>query len=292
MSSFRVCVAAGLCLLAARSSSAQPTSAANAKLARIFQEGVDAYRLGDYAEARKQLEAARKLDPKLPGPHRFLAAVALAEKRYDDCLVSAAQALRVAPQSRELGDTRQLYDDCRAGAGKAGFNGAYGEGGAISITARFDDGTVGAAVTIDGKASGSTPLYPRAIPAGSHQIKVSRAGYKEQVVNVDILPGIVTDVDVVLTSGAGPAASEGWLELPAALVEGDSGAPISLSIDGKPAKLATRVAVAPGKHVVVLRRGKAEWSRTVEVAADKTLKLAPTFTDKPAARPPAKKAAR
>jgi len=291
MSSFRVCAAACLCFAAVGIATVSvATAQPNAKLAREFQEGVDAYRLGDYAEARAHLEAARKLDPKLPGPHRFLAAVAFAEKRYDDCIVSAAQALRVAPQSREVADTRKLHDDCRGGAGRAGFAGRYGEGGAISVTASFEDGTVGAAIMIDGKASGSTPLYPRPIPAGKHQIKVSRTGSKEQVIAVDVLPGIVTDVAVSLRSAT--AAVEGWVELPAELLDGDTGAPIALSIDGKAVKLAPRIALAPGKHAIVLRRGKAEWSRSVEVTAEKSTKLAPTFTDKPAAKPQAKKAPR
>lgn len=285
MSSFRVCAVACVCFSLVSIATAQP----NGKLAREFQEGVDAYRLGDYAEARAHLEAARKLDPKLPGPHRFLAAVALAEKRYDDCIVSAAQALRVAPQSREVADTRKLHEDCRGGAGRAGFAGRYGEGGAISVTASFEDGTVGAAITIDGKSSGSTPLYPRPIPVGSHQIKVSRAGSKEQAITVDVLPGIVTDVAVVLSSAT---AVEGWVELPASLVDGDTGAPVALSIDGKAVALAARIALPPGKHAIVLRRGKAEWSRSVEVIAEKSTKLAPTFTDKPAAKPQAKKTRR
>jgi PEGA domain len=265
------------------------TAQPSAELAREFQEGVDAYRLGEYAEARGHLEAARVIDPRLPGPHRFLAAVAFAEKRYDDCIASAAEALRVAPQSREVEDTRKLHDACRGGAGRAGFAGRYGEGGAISVTASFDDGTVGAAITIDGKASGSTPLYPRPIPAGKHQIKVSRAGSREQVITVDVLPGIVTDVAVALRSAT---AAEGWIELPAGLVAGDSSAPIALFVDGKAVPLATRIALPPGKHAIVLRRGTTEWSRSVEVTAEKSTKLAPTFPDKPAAKPQAKKAPR
>ncbi len=203
MLSFRLGAAVCLCLLATGVAFAQP-----AKLTREFQEGVDAYRLGDYAEARTHLEAARKLDPKLPGPHRFLAAVALAEKRYADCVTSAAQALRVAPQSRELEDTRKLHEDCRAAAGRPVFAGKYGEGGgAIAVTATLDGDPVGAAITIDGKAWGATPMYPRAILTGPHKIKVSRAGAKEQIFDLDVLPGVVSDVAAALLSPAAEAAA-------------------------------------------------------------------------------------
>jgi PEGA domain len=265
MLSFRLGAAGCLCLFFAELAFAQP-----AKLTQRFQEGVDAYRLGEYAEARVHLEAARKLDPKLPGPHRFLAAVALAEKRHADCIDSAATALRVAPQSRELEDTRKLHDECRIAAGRPTFAGAYREGGgALAITATFEEVSVGAAITIDGKASGSTPLYPRAIAAGPHKIKVSRAGAGEQTVQIDVLPGVVTDVAVVL------GGAQAWLELPAELISGTPA--IAITIDGKPVEPAARIAAPPGKRAIVVRRGKAEWSRIVEISAAKPTKLSPTF---------------
>lgn len=270
----RLCTAGSLCLLVVASVVSPVHAQPSSRLAREFQEGVDAYRLGEYAEARAHLETARQLDPKLPGPHRFLAAVALAEKRYDDCLVSAAQALKVAPESRELVDTRKLHDDCRAGAGRAPFNGKYGEGGAIAVTATFDGGSVGAAVVIDGKTSGSTPLYPRAIPSGAHQIKVTKSGAKDLTLTVEVLPGVVTDVVADLRSAT---AVEGFLELPAALVSATGAAAVTITIDDKPVAPVARHAVAPGKHTVVVRRGKQTWSRTVDVVVDKTHKLAPTF---------------
>jgi PEGA domain/Tetratricopeptide repeat len=266
----RLCTAGSLGVLLVASAHAQPS----ARLSREFQEGVDAYRLGEYAEARAHLETARQLDPKLPGPHRFLAAVALAEKRYDDCLAAAAQALKVAPESREVADTRKLHDDCRAGAGRPTFNGKYGEGGAIAVTASFDGDSVGAAVVIDGKTSGSTPLYPRAIPAGAHQIKVTKSGAKDLTLTVEVLPGIVTDVAASLRSAT---AVEGFLELPAELISATGSLAITVTIDDKPVAPVARLAVSPGKHTVVVRRGKQTWSRTVEVVVDKTHKLAPTF---------------
>src|SRR5689334_13382626 len=42
---------------------------------REYQAGIDAFRLGQYAEARNHLAKAIDLDPKLPGPYRWLAAV-------------------------------------------------------------------------------------------------------------------------------------------------------------------------------------------------------------------------
>lgn len=198
MLSFRLGAAGCLCLLSSLWVPVAWAQPASARLAREFQDGVDAYRLGDYAEARVHLEAARKLDPKLPGPHRFLAAVAFAEKRYDDCVESATTALRVGPQSRELEDTRKLHDDCRIADGRPTFAGKYGEGGALSITATFEGAPAGAALVIDGRASGSTPLYPRAIPAGPHRIKVGRAGAVDQLLDLHVLPGVVTDLEVAL----------------------------------------------------------------------------------------------
>jgi hypothetical protein len=207
MLSFRLGAVGCLCLLSSPSpvAFAQPASA---RLAREFQDGVDAYRLGDYAEARVHLEAARQLDPKLPGPHRFLAAVAFAEKRYDDCVESATTALRVGPQSRELEDTRKLHDDCRVADGRPTFAGKYGDGGALSVTATFEGSPTGAALVIDGRASGSTPLYPRAIPAGPHRIKVGRAGAVDQLFDLHVLPGVVTDLEVTLLTPQEAAAAK------------------------------------------------------------------------------------
>src|SRR6202000_1781879 len=80
-------------LAVATVASAQPP----AKFTSEYQAGVDAFRLGHYDDARAHLEKARSLSPKLPGPHRFLAAVAQAQSRWDDCIDSARQALVLNP---------------------------------------------------------------------------------------------------------------------------------------------------------------------------------------------------
>jgi tetratricopeptide (TPR) repeat protein len=166
-----------------------------AKFTPEYQAGVDAFRLGKYDDARAHLEKARTLAPKLPGPHRFLAAVAQAQSRWDDCIDSARHALALNPTSSEVGETRKLHDACRASAGHMPYRGAaLGEGAAISVTANVD----GATVRIGGLTYGGTPLDPRPITAGAHEIEILKLGYKPIKVSVDALPGIVTDVAVEL----------------------------------------------------------------------------------------------
>jgi tetratricopeptide (TPR) repeat protein len=254
-----------------RVAAAQP-----ARLAQEFQQGVDAYRLGEYAQARAHLEKARDLNPKLPGPYRFLAAVARAEKRFDDCIAHAAQALQVAPQSREAADTRKLHEDCRVEDGRPAFTGEFGEGGAIVITALDRGAPITAPVFIDGKASGSAPLSPRPIPAGRHEIRVSSSKPREVTAAVTIVAGIVTDLEVELSAAA--AVEPGWLELPASVV---GQANLQLTIDGRVTEPATRITLPPGTHSVqVSRRGRRPWASSVEVTAGKATKVAPVLRDK------------
>jgi PEGA domain len=194
-----VALSAALVVSWLRAPRAQPR-----RFTREFEAGVDAFRLGEYGSARRHLERARALAPKLPGPHRFLAAVALAEQRHPDCLEHAATALRLAPASSEAKDTRALHEACRLGAGRPPFLGKYGEGGAIAITATFAGEPCAAVVAIDDKTSGSTPMVPRAIPSGRHQLVVTLPGASDARLAVDVLPGVVTDVGVAL-SAAPPA---------------------------------------------------------------------------------------
>jgi len=165
------------------------------ELTKEFQAGVDAFRLGHYDEARAHLEKARSIDPKLPGPHRFLAALAQAQGRWQDCLDEARLALAANPHSSEAADTRKLHSDCRTSAGRPAYHGAdLVDSAAISVTTNIP----GATVKIGGLTYGGTPLDPRPITAGSHAIEVTKLGYKPVTVTVDALPGIVTDVAVEL----------------------------------------------------------------------------------------------
>jgi tetratricopeptide (TPR) repeat protein len=168
---------------------------------REFQAGVDAYRLGKYDDARAHLDKAQALDPRLPGPHRFLAAVAQAQRRWADCIAEARRALELEPRSNELADTRRLHDRCRESDGRPLYRGDLGEAAAIAVTANVP----GATVKIGGLRYGGTPVAPRLIKAGVLRVDVEKSGWKPAHVTIDALPAIVTDIAVELEPLAPPA---------------------------------------------------------------------------------------
>lgn len=182
-----------------------------------YQAGIDALRLGRLDEAKARLEAAKALEPSLPGPWRFLATVAKAEERWADCVASAREAIRLNPQSSEIAATRQIHDECRIAWGKPELAGAYApDQGALSITSE----PAGAAVTVGGLSYGATPILPRVVVIGEVDVVVEQAGYLPATRRVTVLPGVVTDVDVTLEAdpnakkvGVGPMkeVTTGWL---------------------------------------------------------------------------------
>lgn len=247
------------------------------EVTRQFQAGVDAYRLGDYATARDKLEAARALDPKLPGPHRFLAAVAQAERRWDDCIASARTALALNPRSQELADTRELHDDCRAAAGRPGFVGELGDSAAIAVTSNV----TGAVVRIAGLTYGGTPIAPRRIPAGTVTVELEKAGYQKAQREIEALPGVVTDVAIDLAPESATAIADRERATRAALVfEPDVLAGATLSIDGRVVALPPngRLVLAPGAHVVEVRKpGFRTWQQRITAETGDQLAVTPAL---------------
>ncbi len=232
-----------------------------AQLTTEFQAGVDAYRLGKHDDARKHLEKARDLDPKLPGPHRFLAAVAQAQGRWDDCIIEARTAIELNPRSTEIADTRRLHDDCRASAGRAPYREELGESAAVAVTTNVP----GATVRINGLTYGGTPMAPRPITAGTLEVEISKPGWKPVTKSVHALAGIVTDVAVDLE--ADPTA-EGGNEL-SVLEQGQKGMRLEIIapgatvlVDGGPPP-----AIVESKTYVVEVRapGRDVWRRRVRM---------------------------
>ena len=165
-----------------------------ANLTREFQAGVDAYRLGKYDDARGHLEKAQAIDPKLPGPHRFLAAVAQAQHRWADCIAETRRALQLNPHSQEIAETRKLHDGCRESDGRPAYQGELGDSAAIAVTANVP----GATVRIGGLRYGGTPVAPRLIKPGVLRVDIEKPGWKAAHVTIEALPSVVTDIVVEL----------------------------------------------------------------------------------------------
>lgn len=187
----RVALLSLLVVAAGAQAHAQP-----ANVTKEFQAGVDAFRLGKYDQARARLEKARSLDPRLPGPHRFLAAVAHAQERWSDCIRSSRRALELNPASSEIADTRKLHDDCRAAGGREPYRGDLTGKAAIAVVSDV----AGATVSINGLTYGGTPLSPRPVPAGVLDVELTKTGFRRCRQRIAALPGIVTDVRVTLVA--------------------------------------------------------------------------------------------
>jgi tetratricopeptide (TPR) repeat protein len=261
-----IVAAALLALVGGRALAQQPPSP---QFTREYQAGIDAYRLGQYAEARAHLEKAKSFDPALPGPFRFLAAVDQAEGKFADCVTDARTAIKLNPQSSEVESTRKLHDECRASLGRPALT-VEPTGGAISVTANIE----AASVTLNDLKYGATPLAPRVVAVGAAEIGVSKDGWLAQKKKVDVLPGIVTDVDFTLEPDPNAKVvtdlvdvkpvepTTGWL-----IVNGAPGA--SLLLDGKPVALDKngRIESDPGVHELEVRAtGMEAWRRRVRLA--------------------------
>jgi hypothetical protein len=231
-------------------------------LTKEFQAGVDAFRLGKLAEARAHLERARDLDPKLPGPFRFLAAVAKAESKWQECLDDARRALLLNPQSAEAPETRKLHDECRVAAGKVPFRGELGDSAAIAVTSNVPAATV----QIGGLTMGGTPMAPRPITAGKLELDVVKVGWVTKHLEVDAPAGVVTDVDVELEPDADAATS--------------TSTSTSTSTKGWLVLAGERTELEPGTHVIEQRKpGMDLWRRRVRIVAGQDTVVTPQFVD-------------
>lgn len=255
--------------------SAQPSG----EITREFQAGVDAFRLGKLDEAKAHLEKAKALDPKLPGPNRFLAAVAQAQQRWQDCITFARTAIELNPRSAEIADTKKVHDECRVAAGRAPYREELGESAAIAVVTSVP----GATVKIGGLNYGGTPLAPRPITAGKLEVDVEKLGWKPMHVTVNALAGLVTDITLELEPDPNAQNPDVEVVKPTSktsgyLVVGDLPA---ITVDGQVAKPVNgKIELAPGTHVIELEReGSDPWRRRVRINPGQATPIAPVFVE-------------
>lgn len=175
-----------------------PASTANADkdeaFTQAFRAGVAAYQLGRYGEARQAFGKARRLRPTAAGPARYLARIARAQKRFQRCVEHARRAVVIEAVGPNATAMLTLHEACRRLWGRPKFDGAYRKGGALSIESDLS----ASSVFIDGLKVGTTPFRPRILAAGKHVVEIERKGYLPKKGTVTIVPGLVTDVWIVL----------------------------------------------------------------------------------------------
>lgn len=254
----------------ARAQPAQPSP----EYMKTYSLGIDAYNggilKGDFAEAKRLFAKTAKLDDRFPGPFRYLALIAKAEKEFEVCLEHAFKAVALNPTADTAPATRTMHAECRKELGRPEFRGQYGGGGAIWVAT---PGLDGAKVILNALTYGATPFEPRAFAIGAVEVKVTKDGFLPGTAKTEVLEGMVTDVIFELQKdpkavGVGTTgdpvqdANQGWVKLKT------SPADAKIVFDGKPAELDAqgRIKAAPGTYEVnVTAPGHESWNRRVQV---------------------------
>ncbi|HKA89062.1 MAG TPA: PEGA domain-containing protein [Haliangiales bacterium] len=170
-------------------------AAARGAFEAAYEAGQDAFNLGKYDEAWAHFLKARELAPDKPGPYRWLGRTARVRENWRECLAYALDALRMHAASKQAPEVRKDVAACRAGLGRPAFAGTLHRGqGALAVIADVD----GASVTVDGIAKGRTPMDPVPLVVGRHTLRVEMKGVAPRELPVDILEGVVIDVEVAL----------------------------------------------------------------------------------------------
>ena len=140
-----------------------------------------------------------------------------------------------------------------------------------------------AAVSIDGTASGVTPLRLK-LPAGDYRVTVAQASRRREF-PVTMTPGAVVSHHLDLGAPAGPVATAGSASGHLDVRTRPEGA--SVLVDGRlrgQSPLLLRD-LPSGTHDVVLKYGTQQIREPMTVLAGTTVQLSATFESAPAARP-------
>ncbi len=266
----RHALAAALVILAIGLAPARARAQASPDYLKHYDAGVAAYNLGQYDKAKAELEAAVAIDPKLPGGFRWLAAVAQAQERYEDCLENSFTAVKLNPLSNKAPEVRALHAECRKALNRPEFRGEFGDGGAIVA---LTPGVLGATVKFNGLKYGATPMEPRAFTVGKVEVSIEHKGYLPATKTAEVLAGMVTDVvfDLQVDPNArpdgGPGEGEPKGEIKIGWVKIESNpASATITMDGKPVVLDEqgRITAEHGLHTIIVEAsGFDPWRRRV-----------------------------
>jgi len=125
----------------------------------------------------------------------------------------------------------------------------------------------GATVFLDGTSRGTTPATLTGISAGPHTLKLSKAGYQDNSLQVTVATGKTTPISLTLQQGTGGNDDTGTL----VVVSSPTGAEIVLDDRSMGTTPATLTGVIKGTHILTLRMdGYQDHTETVTVNAGET----------------------
>jgi hypothetical protein len=265
-----VALAGALLATGAPTASAQAPSKPSKQFLDAYNKGIDAFRLGNYDEARAQFDRAVAIDATLPGTYRWLTFLEIAEEKWEGCLTQAFTYVKLAGDTPDATEVREAHAQCRENLRRQPFREDFRDGGAIAVIAGLD----GVSVSINGLRYGATPFEPRSMAPGEHEVKLERQGYLTVTRTVAVVRGLVTDVvvelerdpdappDPGLLEGTHKEVTVGWVTLRVAA----PGA--AITFDGAPATFdgRGRIEADPGTYeVVVAAPGHETWRRRVRI---------------------------
>jgi tetratricopeptide (TPR) repeat protein len=180
------------CLAApARADDAAPDL--GAALAHL-QQGVEAFRAGDYRLAHEQFQQARRLAPDKPNPYRWLA---LTEVQLGDCpraLVNIEAFLsRVPRDDPRVAELVRLREMCQ-------------QTGVLNV----DSTPPRVSLRLDGADLGTTPYRGLSVAAGDHTLEARRDGYTTRSRPIRVPAGGALDIHLELDRAAAPITRRWW----------------------------------------------------------------------------------
>jgi PKD repeat protein len=156
--------------------------------------------------------------------------------------------------------------------------------GTLSVTSS----PVGATVSIDGTAAGSTPLTNKELTAGTHTVMLLLAGYEDYSREVTISRNTPVQMQVILSKIAVTSPSTGSIQV----TTDPAGASVSVDGNGRGTAPVTITDLSSGQHTIsITKDGYAGYTTKVTVTGGETIPLSlnlvplPATTSGPSALP-------
>ena len=170
--------------LLARSPARSADSDRIAEAQSAMERGVQASQRGDSAAALLEFQAAQKLVPEAPLPHRFAAEALEGLGRFQEAVTEYEEYVRIKRDARDRLLVEKRIEDLVQ----------------KHLSGPFELRCLpeGANVSLDGSSMGITPLRPISIRSGEHRLVVSKTGFRDFGLTFRVTAGKTTAVECAL----------------------------------------------------------------------------------------------